>query len=412
LENKTNNFELIVVGGGASGFFGAINAAALRPGMKILILEKTKKLLSKVKISGGGRCNVTHACESPYELTRHYPRGQKVLKRLFPVFDAQNMLGWLKAHGIETHTEKDGRIFPKSNDSQTIIDCFLNESRRLGIRIETDHQVLSIVKTDSNCFRVQTSTEAYYAEKVLITVGGHPAPSFYRLVTDLGHTVFPPIPSLFTFNDPKRGFADLMGLSVSQASVRIEGTKYSEAGPVLITHWGLSGPAVIKLSAWASEYLHEKEYRFKVLVNWTGDTTETDLRERLEDVRLKNARRKVIAFPLFSIPTRLWERLCTRAGITDEKIWAELPKKNENRLIENLIRCSFSIEGKTTFREEFVTCGGIDLNELNPDTMESKKVPNIFFAGEVLNIDGETGGFNFQSAWTTAWIAARGVTAQ
>lgn len=404
-------FDLIVIGGGAAGFFGAIQAAEINPGLKVLILEKTSKLLSKVRVSGGGRCNVTHHCFDPIKLSQHYPRGEKQLKNLFKKFQAKETVDWFALKGVKLKTEEDGRMFPVTNNSQTIIECFLEEVQRLNIQIERCCEVIKILADRETFNIVCQNNESFHSTKVMVTTGGHANSQAYSWLLDLGHTIARPIPSLFTFNDSQKEFKDLMGIAVPDAEVRIAGTKFSEQGPVLITHWGLSGPAVIKLSAWAAEYLNRLNYHFIVLVNWLGAISETELREYLSEHKALRGKQKVIANPLFSIPQRLWQRFCELSEIGEKKIWAELPLKNINKLMEFLIRCPFQIKGKTTFKEEFVTCGGVDLNEINLETMESKKIKNLFFAGEVLNIDGETGGFNFQAAWSTAYVAAKGITA-
>jgi predicted Rossmann fold flavoprotein len=400
-------FDLIVVGGGASGFFGAIQAASIRPEFKILILEKSNKVLSKVKVSGGGRCNVTHQCFDPIALAKHYPRGQKALKQLFKNFGAQETVLWFAQKGVDLHAEDDGRIFPNTNSSQTIIDCFVQSTIDLGIKMESSTGVNEILKRE-DLFEICTLTgKKYYSRKVLIAVGGNSNSEFYDWIRKLGHTIVPPIPSLFTFNDSCKEFSSLMGIAVPQASIKIASTKFEQAGPILITHWGLSGPAVIKLSAWAAEYLFSKNYIFTVLVCWLSTDDESQVRGWLQQYRETKGKQRVMGNPLFNIPQRLWEKLCEKAEISPMKIWSEVSNKNLNKLLELLIRCPFEIKGKTTFKEEFVTCGGVDLQEIDLRSMESKKVNDLFFAGEVLHIDGETGGFNFQVAWTTSYVAAR-----
>ncbi len=402
-------FDLVVIGGGAAGFFGAIQAAEMKPGLKILILEKSTKLLSKVRISGGGRCNVTHYCFEPIALAHHYPRGEKPLKNLFQIFQAKETVAWFASKGVQLKTEEDGRMFPITDNSETIIDCFLQQARQLKIKIETGKGVISIQQENDSFIITCQQGEIIEARKILIAAGGHPNKQGYEWMSNLDHNIIDPLPSLFTFNDSEKKFKDLMGVAVPVAEVRIAGSKFSQIGPVLITHWGLSGPAVIKLSAWAATYLHEKKYEFTALVSWIGEAKEEVLRAQLAEQKTKRGKQKVISNAMFSLPQRLWLKLCALSEIEEAKIWAELPQKNINKLVEFLIRCPFQIKGKTTFKEEFVTCGGIDVTEINLTTMESKKVKNIFFAGEVLNIDGETGGFNFQAAWTTAYIAAKGI---
>jgi predicted Rossmann fold flavoprotein len=410
VENPENKiYDLIVIGGGAAGFFGAIQAAEMKPGLQVLILEKSNKILSKVKVSGGGRCNVTHHCFDPVKLSRHYPRGEKSLRNVFKSFNAEHTVAWFESKGVQLKVEADGRMFPGSNNSQTIIDCFLQETIRMKIKTLLGEGVIS-VDSGENGFIIHTHTgKNFLSRRILIATGGNPSLQFYDWIASLGHSVISPIPSLFTFNDSEKKFKDLMGVSVETAEVRIAGTKFLQKGPVLITHWGLSGPAVIKLSAWAAEYLNQMQYKFTVLISWIGVTNEEQIRALLSEQKKTKGKQKISSNPLFAIPQRLWLRLCELADIPEEKVWAELPQKNLNRLIEFIIRCPFQIGGKTTFKEEFVTCGGVDLKEIDLETMESKKVKGIYFAGEVLNIDGETGGFNFQSAWSTAHLASKSI---
>ena len=405
--SENTSFDLAVIGGGAAGFFGAIVAAEMNPNLSILILEKTTKLLSKVRVSGGGRCNVTYHCFEPTPLSKHYPRGSKELKSLFRKFQAKDIVDWFESKGVKLKTEEDGRIFPVTNNSQTIINCFLQEAEKHQIKIRTQAEVKKII-TRENSFTLELNEEKVSAHKILIATGGYNNLLSYEWLKP--SPIVNPIPSLFTFNDSDKKFKDLMGVSVAQAVVKIAGTKLSETGPLLITHWGLSGPAVIKLSAWAAEYLHEKHYAFTALVNWTGFVTEEGLRKDLQELNINHGKQKIINNPLYKIPSRLWARLCELAEIDANRTWAELPRKNLNRLVEFIIRCPFEIKGKTTFKEEFVTCGGVDLKSVDLESMESKLTNGIYFAGEVLNIDGETGGFNFQSAWTTAYVAAKSIS--
>lgn len=407
---RLKKYDLIVVGGGAAGFFGAIIAAEANPALHILLLEKTTKLLSKVKVSGGGRCNVTHNQPEPTPFSKHYPRGQKELKALLRTFGETETVSWFEKYGVKLKAEEDGRMFPVTDNSQTIIDCFLKEAEKRRIEIITATEVREFEKKEER-FIVHTASEKFFAKKVLITTGGYNHEGAYHWIKKSGHSIVKPIPSLFTFNDSKKEFADLMGLSVPQAEIKIAGTKFTEIGPVLITHWGLSGPAVIKLSAWAAAYLYQQNYQFSVMVNWINMAEEV-LRETFSQLRAKQGKQKIISHPLQKLPQRLWSRLCELAEIPEAKTWAEVPQKNLNRLMEFLIRCPFQIKGKTTFKEEFVTCGGIDLKEINLETMESKILPGLYFAGEVLNIDGETGGFNFQAAWTTGYIAGKAISAK
>lgn len=400
-------YDLVVVGGGAAGFFGALAAAEANPKLRILILEKTTKLLSKVKVSGGGRCNVTHDQPEPTPFSKHYPRGQKELKSLLRTFGAKETIDWFSHHGVKLKAEEDGRMFPITDNSQTIIDCLLNTAEKNHVEIKTSAEVKRIEKT-VNDFLIETTEETFRSQNVLIAAGGYHHEGAYHWISKSGHTIVKPIPSLFTFNDSEKKFTDLMGLAVPEAEVKIAGTKFSESGPVLITHWGLSGPAVIKLSSWAAEKLHQQNYTFTALVNWIN-LSEEQIRAVFSEQRTHHGKKKIYSHPIQKLPQRLWVRLCELAEIPDAKIWAEVPQKNLNKLLEYLIRCPFQIKGKTTFKEEFVTCGGVDLKEINQEKMESKLIPGLYFAGEVLNIDGETGGFNFQAAWTTGFIAGRAI---
>ena len=404
-------YDLIVVGGGAAGFFGAIQAAEMKPGIKVLILEKTNKILSKVKVSGGGRCNVTHHDYNPFSLARHYPRGEKALKNLFKIYHAEHVVNWFASKGVILKAEEDGRMFPVTDSSETIIECFLKETHRLGIKIQTGCQVTGIAPTLSGFQVMSGNGTVYQTDKILIAPGGSSNQQSYIWISVLMHSIAAPIPSLFTFNDSGKNFADLMGISVPAAEVRIEGTKFAQRGPILITHWGLSGPAVIKLSAWAAQYLHSVNYTFTAMVNWIG-LGEEEVRASLLEWKSERSRQRVSTDSLFGLPQRLSRRLWEQAAVEESKTWSELSTKNLNKVVELLIRSPFQIKGKTTFKEEFVTCGGVKLSDVDLTTMQSKKVKSIYFAGEVLDIDGETGGFNFQSAWTTAFVAAKAIVSE
>ena len=325
------------------------------------------------------------------------------------MYQATDTINWFEQKGVTLKAEEDGRMFPLTDNSETIINCFLDQAKYHNITIEMNAAVEEIKQTTDG-FEVICAQKKFRSKKVLVAVGGHPNTNAYTFLKKMGHTIVPPIPSLFTFNDSQKEFKDLMGVAVANGTVRIAGTKFFQQGPILITHWGLSGPAVIKLSAWAAEYFYEHNYEATVLVSWTKETQEELVRKFLTDYKTTNKKRKIYSHPLFELPQRLWTRLCELAEIEEQKIWDELANKNLNKLLELLIRCPFKIKGKTTFKEEFVTCGGVDLTEVDMETMESKKIKNLFFAGEVLNIDGETGGFNFQAAWSTAYIAARGIS--
>ena len=403
-------FDLIVIGGGAAGFYGAIQAAELHPEKKILILEKSNKLLAKVRISGGGRCNVTHRCFEAARLSQHYPRGQKSLRKVFQKYNATHTLQWFAARGVEIKTEEDGRMFPVSNSSKTIIDCFLAEAHRLGISIQMGAEVVSVQPLNGKFEIITRGETRFHGRKVLICTGGHPRADAYGFIAALGHTIKKPIPSLFTFNDSAKTFSDLMGVSVANAEIRIARTKFLETGPLLITHWGLSGPAVIKLSAWAAEHLHSVNYDFTTLISWIGAATEDATRSFLLTQKIERVRQKVHNHPLYNLPQRLWAKLCAMSEIPEDKVWSEVSNRHVNKLLEYLIRCSFHIRGKTTYKDEFVTCGGVDLSEIDLEKMESRLMKGVYFAGEALDIDGETGGFNFQAAWSTAAIAAQNIS--
>ncbi len=408
---KDENKTLVVIGGGAAGFFCAVNAARLNSNLKIIIIEKNNKLLSKVKVSGGGRCNVTHSCFDIVELSKKYPRGEQVLKKAFHWFNAKNTVDWYSERGVELKTEADGRIFPVSNSSQTIIDCLMQEANKYQVEILLSSDVASI-KKENDLFEIvfQNLSKKITANYVCVACGGFPKPSQFDWLISLGHTIQNPVPSLFTFNIPNNNITKLMGLSVEKAIIKIVGSKLQSQAPLLITHWGLSGPAVLKLSSLAARELAEKNYEFEVLVNWLPKFNEQNFKEEIMMLRQQFASQKIHSKNAFGLPNRLWEYFLNAAEINENMRWADLPVKQQNQLVKNITAQSFLVKGKTTFKEEFVTCGGIKLNEVDVNTMQSKKISNLFFAGEVLDIDGITGGFNFQNAWTTGWIAAKAIT--
>ncbi len=399
------------MGGGAAGFFGAITCAENNPTAQVILLEKTDKLLSKVRVSGGGRCNVTHHCFNPAQLAQFYPRGGKFLKNLFKTFGAAETVAWFQKRGVALHTEPDGRMFPVTNDSDTIVTCLMQAAQKAGVKIETRlsvEKITPIFSSDLPSFDlVLSSSKTLAANKVLITTGGAPKLASYQWLRELGLHIQEPVPSLFTFNVPGSPLQELAGVAVPKAKVKIVGQTLENEGPLLITHWGFSGPAVLKLSAWGARLLQQLQYQFTILINWVPEHTEESLRTTLMQYRHEFARRQVASHPLFQLPQRLWKAIITLAGISDQVKWAELPAKNQNRLLEYLHRAPFNVRGKTTFKEEFVTCGGVDVNELDPKTMQSKKIPGLFLAGEILDVDGVTGGFNFQAAWTTAFVAGK-----
>ena len=399
--------QLVVIGGGAAGFFCAVNAARMNPNLKVTILEKTSKLLSKVKISGGGRCNVTHALFDIGEMSKRYPRGQNFVKKTFHQFFTTDTIKWFEERGVRTKAEKDGRMFPVTDSSQTIIDCIMNEASSYGVDIRTNAEVKELI-ADNGQWKILMATGQQIATDFLcLATGGYPKASMFDWLKSLGHSFSEPVPSLFTFNLPKHPITALMGVSVEKARVKIEGSKLVEEGPVLITHWGLSGPAVLRLSAWGARELNEKAYDFKVHINWLPEFNEQSLKEELQQFRKTNASKKIINHNFGGLPNRLWQFLTEQSGINSELRFADLPAKAENALVKNMVDYLVEVKGKTTFKEEFVTAGGVNLSEVDANTMMSKKHPNLYFAGEVLDVDGITGGFNFQHAWTSGWIAAK-----
>lgn len=399
------NFDIIIVGGGAAGFFTAINIVEKNPTIKVAILERGKQVLEKVRISGGGRCNVTHACFVPNELVKFYPRGEKELRGPFNQFCSGDTIEWFENHGVTLNIENDGRMFPVSNSSQTIIDCFLNATKKLGISVLTSQSVQSIFKSD-DYWKIETQSENYVAEKLILATGSNP--KIWEMLQTFDHTIVSPVPSLFTFNIKDARIKDLMGLS-AEANVKINDTKLSASGPLLITHWGMSGPAILKLSAWGARILNEKNYQFSMTVNWLKDLNATDCETILKATKLEHAKKAVAKKALFDFPSRLWESFVFAANVDGETKWADLNKNQLQSLTNQLTNAIYQVNGKSTFKEEFVTAGGIDLKEINFKTMESKLQKNLYFAGEIVNIDAVTGGFNFQNAWTSGFVLARGI---
>ena len=399
-------WDVIVIGGGAAGCFAAIQAGEHFPGASILLLEKSARPLAKVKISGGGRCNVTNQLSDPEELSRNYPRGNRFLKKAFYTFSSEHMVRWLADKGIPLRLYPEGCLFPETNDSQTIIDCFLSELKRLSIPLKTEVRVDQLLQAEGK-WHIQSSVGDFTAKSVIVTTGGQPKASGFKMLDSLELDIISPLPSLFTFNMPDEPVRELMGIVVEQASVKIAGEKWSSDGPLLITHWGMSGPAVLKCSAFGARILAGKNYETTVFVNWTGDRKPDQIREALSEI-LRSAK-KTGNTPQFGIKSRLWTFLLTKAGINPEAPWTETGPKQQNRFVELLYADPYQMKGKTTFKEEFVTAGGIDLSGIDVQTMQSKKYPGLFFAGEVLDIDGITGGYNFQAAWTTAFIAGKSV---
>lgn len=406
-----NKKRLVVIGGGAAGFFCAVNAARLNPMLEVIIIEKSSKLLSKVSVSGGGRCNLTHACFNIADMIKKYPRGASFLKKAFHHFFTTDTINWFTERGVELKTEKDGRMFPVSNLSQTIIDCLMTEVKKYGVGIMMNSVVTGVIRIEEEGLWLMQFANGndIKADFVCIASGGFPKSVQFDWLKKSGHSIADPLPSLFTFNMPGNAITTLMGISVEKVQVKIIGSKLSEEGPLLITHWGMSGPAILKLSAWGARELAAKNWQFGIIVNWLPAYNEQSLKDRFQQVRFEIAAQKISNRNPFAIPSRLWEYFLQQSGINENIRWADLPAKEQNKLIKNICAQEFAVNGKTTFKEEFVTCGGILLDEVDYNTMQSKIAPNLFFAGEVLNVDGVTGGFNFQNAWTTGWIAARAI---
>uniref|UniRef100_A0AB33L073 NAD(P)/FAD-dependent oxidoreductase n=1 Tax=Tenacibaculum sp. Pbs-1 TaxID=3238748 RepID=A0AB33L073_9FLAO len=398
--------KVIIIGGGAAGYFTAINAKEINPELDITILEKGKEVLQKVKISGGGRCNVTHACFEPKELTKFYPRGKKELLGPFHKFMTGDTFEWFENRGVPLKIEEDNRVFPEANTSQAIIDCFQNAVDNLGITVLKNHGVNSIYQQDEKWI-INTKNQDFEADFVVVAAGS--SKKVWDLCKTLDHTIIEPVPSLFTFNIKDKRIIDLGGISVPNAEVTLVGTNLENSGPLLITHWGLSGPAILKLSAFGARILADKNYQYNVLVNWLGQDTDSVF-STLQELKKSQTKKQVsLKSPFSDIPRRLWERLIMASEIKNNQNWADLSNKQLQNLADQLTKGLFNANGRTTFKEEFVTAGGIDLKEINFKRFESKKHKNLFFVGEVLNIDAVTGGFNFQNAWTGGFICANAI---
>ena len=398
--------KVIVIGGGAAGFFFAVNCAEQHPDYQITILEKSDKLLEKVRISGGGRCNVTHACFEPKALTKYYPRGERELLGAFHRFMTGDTMSWYESRGVELKTEDDGRMFPITDDSETIAHCLLTLAAEYGVKIRTHIEVDTLRYIDDQWQLTTSHDEVLMTDIVFIATGS--ALRMWDMLRHMGYKVADPVPSLFTFNIKDERIKDLMGLSAEKVTVKVNDTRLQESGPLLITHWGMSGPAILKLSAWGARILKERKYTFYITINWTNDLTVPQCVEKLKEYKQEFPKRTVLSKAQFKLPSRLWEKLCHHAGMI-EKNWADMTNKEIEKLATELTQSTYQVTGKSTFRDEFVTCGGVELDQIDLKTFQSKLHPNLFFAGEVLNIDAITGGFNFQAAWTGAWIAAQNV---
>jgi len=404
------SLNVVVIGGGAAGFFGAITCATASVSAKVLLLEAGRKPLAKVLISGGGRCNVTHHCFDPTLLIQHYPRGSKALRGAFSRFQPQDTVAWFESRGVKLKTEADGRMFPVSDRAQTIAECLLQAAREAGVRLQTGAGVRMLQRRGTGFQVGMKGGETIECDRVLLATGSNPLA--YRWAKDLGHTIIPPVPSLFTFNIRDRRLQDLAGVSVEKASACLLGQgkqKLEQTGAILVTHWGLSGPAILKLSAWGARVLHDNQYRMALQINWVPQYNPETLRQHLLSVKSEFPKRKIALNCPLPLPKRLWQRLCETAAISPHQLWADLSKKSLNLLVRELTQGRYEIQGKGVFKEEFVTCGGVSLKDVNFKTMESRHCPGLHFAGEILDIDGVTGGFNFQSAWTTGWLAGKAI---
>lgn len=402
--------QIAIIGGGAAGFFSAITAKENHPDARVVIFEKSQKLLSKVLMSGGGRCNVTNGCETIDELCKAYPRGGRSLKKAFYIFNNKHAVDWFESRGVPLIVQDDKRVFPASGSSQSIADCFLKETERLGIEIRPGEGVNAIKpyggQLELGFIRVEHLPELF--DRVIVANGGSPERSGLEWLEKLGHRIEDPVPSLFSFNMPAEPITGLMGVSVENALVRIQGTKLTASGPLLITHWGMSGPAILKLSSFGARILSESGYNFKITVNWINEQNSDLVAGQLKSIMTEHSSRLSANYRPYSLPSRLWLYLIEKIEMPPGKSWGELGKKGLNKLVNVLTNDEYSVKGRTTFKEEFVTCGGISLESVDLTTMQSKACKNLYFAGEILDIDAITGGYNFQAAWTTGFIAGKG----
>jgi len=401
--------NIAIIGGGAAGFFAAIAAKENHPNAQVTIFEKSKKILSKVKVSGGGRCNVTNGSTSIKHLVGAYPRGGKQLKQAFRIFSTQHTMEWFENRNVPLMIQEDNCVFPVSQNSQSVIDCFLKETQRLGIKIKMGQGVQAIIPIE-NQIQLKFIKEEFQTlifDKVIVATGGSPKRKNLEWLEQLSHKIKDPVPSLFTFNMPAEKITELMGIVVEKTLVSIQGTKLKSDGPLLITHWGMSGPAILKLSAFGARILNEKDYKFKVQVNWVNELNNEMVKEELKNIITIHSQKQLSNYRPYLLPERLWLFLLQKLNLPTQKRWGELGKKGLNKLTTGLTNDIYEVSGKTTFKEEFVTCGGVSLESINFKTMESKVCKNLYFAGELIDVDGITGGYNFQAAWTTAWIAGK-----
>ena len=397
--------KVIIIGGGASGFFTAANIDTKL--YDVTILEQNSDVLQKVKISGGGRCNVSHACFDPRELVQFYPRGNKELLSVFTKFQPEDTMNWYEEHGVVLKIEDDNRIFPESNSSQSIIDCLVNECRKNNVKILTKQTVTEILPQE-NGYKIHTTDQNYFADYVVFSTGS--SPKAFKILEKLGYQIIAPVPSLFTFNIKNEILKDLMGTSFQYVDIEIPKLNLEESGSLLITHWGLSGPAILKLSAWGARELAALKYQFEIIVNFIGTASE-DALEIFKNFKENEPKKSIGQAKIFDITNRFWQRILFVSGIDTAKQLANINNKEMQKIIENLCCCRMNVTGKSTFKEEFVTAGGVDLKEMDFKTMKSKKLPNFYISGEVLNIDAVTGGFNFQACWSEGWLIAQDLNA-
>jgi predicted Rossmann fold flavoprotein len=402
---------IVIIGGGAAGFMGAITAAETFPDCEVILLEKSNDVLAKVRISGGGRCNVTNVESNPKKFSKNYPRGGAFLLNLFSEFNSKDTIIWFENRGVPLKAEKDGRIFPVSDSSESIINCLIDAARKAGVKIHVSSgvkNIAQIIGNETERLAIELfSLQIINAYSVLYATGGSPSINGYNILQSLHFQINTPVPSLFTFNLLKSDIIALSGLSVGNVAVKVAGEKMQNDGPILITHWGFSGPAILKLSAWGARYFAETEYKFKILINWCNEFSNKEVELAFDQIKLTNPKKVIQTNPLFNLPSRLWLWMCAQSEIEPNLLWLDISNKKRNKLIENITNCAFDINGKSTFKEEFVTCGGVDLFQISNKTCESNTIKGLYFGGEILDIDAVTGGFNFQAAWSTGYVAGK-----
>lgn len=399
--------KVAIIGGGAAGFFSAISAKQHHPEAEVIILEKSNKLLAKVKVSGGGRCNVTNGCRNINQLAAAYPRGEMFLKKAFGIFNTRHTEEWFESRGVPLTTQDDNCVFPVSQDSQSIIDCLMNECKKLGVKIEINKSVTAIQPKGDKIHLTFTTDETIIYDKVIVATGGSPKRSGLEWLEKLGHTIIEPVPSLFTFNMPSEKVKELMGIVVEKTKTNVQGTKLKSDGPLLITHWGMSGPSILKLSAFGARILSERDYKFNIQVNWVNEQNAEIVQTEIRSIVEEHGQKKLSNYRPFLLPDRLWQFIIEKTEFPIDQLWGNIGKKGVNKIIEVLTNDVYTVSGKTTFKEEFVTCGGVSLDDIEVKSMQSKVVKNLYFTGEVMDIDGITGGYNFQAAWTTGFIAGK-----